>query len=95
MVVLDATRERRTRGNDQRTGEIVLIAPSDLSPCLIKGQGLPPNVVSIHQIGFPISIVSEIQTHKGTTTHKTQETIDDGLRLFGRNRQRIRGHAGA
>lgn len=95
MVVLDATRERMARRNDQRTGQVVLVPPSDLSPCFIKRQGLPPNVVSIHQIGFPLAIVSEIQTHKGTTTHKMQETIDDGLRLFGRHRQRIRGHAGA
>ena len=92
MVVLDATRERRTRGNDERTGQIVLVAPSDFSPCFIKRQGLPPDIVSIHQIGFPLTIVSEIQTHKGTTTHKMQETIDDGLRLFGRHRQRIKGH---
>lgn len=92
MIVLNATRERMARGNDQRTGEIVLVAPSDLSPGLIERQRLSPNLVSVVQIRFPFFVISEIQANKGTTTNQRKKASDDFRGLLLCHGKRIRGH---
>jgi len=92
MVVFDATRERMARGNNQRTGEIVLVPPCNLSPCLIKRQSLPPNLVPVLEIIFPLAIVSEIQANERTTANERKETGDDRAGLLLCHGEIIRGH---
>ncbi len=85
IVKLNTTRERMTARHNQRTGEIVLIPPSDLSPCFVERQGLASDMIPVLEIIFPLSIISEIQANKGTTTNQVKESVNDLGRLFGRH----------
>ena len=76
---------RRLARHNQRTGEIVLIPPGDLSPCFVERQSLASDCVAILEIKISVAIISEIQTHSRSPTNQVKESVNDLGRLFGRH----------